>query len=267
MIHPFNHGIWDAAQAAFRPFTMSVKTDNSGISNSDQFTLPLKSTGTYSFTVKWGDGSSNIITSYNQAEITHTYSVAGTYTVQIFGACDHIYFQNVGVSDGLKLLDITQWGDVVIGSMSSSYRHCQNLVGTWTDTPTFSGGTGENISFNNAFSYCYLLTNSTFDSWTMTQIGDCVQMFRNASVLDIEVSSWDVTGTGINLDDFMINTSLSTANYDTMLIAWATQNPTWASGCSLGVGSTTYTTATAGASRTTLAAATSSWTITDGGGI
>ena len=42
------------------PLTLVVKTDTTGTSNSDQFTLPLKSGSTYNFTIDWGDGLSLI---------------------------------------------------------------------------------------------------------------------------------------------------------------------------------------------------------------
>ena len=38
--------------------------------------------------VDWGDGSSDVITSYNQAEKLHTYSIGGEYQVKISGICE-----------------------------------------------------------------------------------------------------------------------------------------------------------------------------------
>ena len=53
-------------------FVSQWKTDNPGVSNNDQITLPLVSGGTYNFLVQWGDGNSDTITVWNQAETTHT---------------------------------------------------------------------------------------------------------------------------------------------------------------------------------------------------
>ena len=36
--------------------------------------LPLVETGNYNFSVNWGDGNTDTITAWNQAEVTHTYS-------------------------------------------------------------------------------------------------------------------------------------------------------------------------------------------------
>jgi len=55
-----------------QPFIMSVKTDNTsaGSTTATQFKLPLPASGTYNFSVDWGDGNSDTITVYNQAQPT-----------------------------------------------------------------------------------------------------------------------------------------------------------------------------------------------------
>ena len=54
-------------------FVFTVQTDNAGVSNSDQFTLPLISSfNGITAEVDWGDGTNDTITSYNQSEVTHT---------------------------------------------------------------------------------------------------------------------------------------------------------------------------------------------------
>ena len=57
-------------------------TTEDGESNSNQIKLPLESSGTYNFVVDWGDGSNDTITSYNQDEVTHTYSQGGIYEIK-----------------------------------------------------------------------------------------------------------------------------------------------------------------------------------------
>ena len=69
------------------PFETIWNTENSvgsaGHSLTKQIKLPLVSTGTYNFTVDWGDGTTNQITVWNAATTTHTYSVAGVKTIKI----------------------------------------------------------------------------------------------------------------------------------------------------------------------------------------
>ena len=46
---------------------------------------PLRSYGSYNFKVYWGDGTSDIITTYNQAETLHQYASTGIYEIRIGG--------------------------------------------------------------------------------------------------------------------------------------------------------------------------------------
>ena len=81
-------------------FVSSWETDS-------QITLPVTSTGTYDMIVDWGDGTADIymINSYDQDEVTHTYSTNGTYTITINGTILGWRFNN---GDKEKLLDISQ---------------------------------------------------------------------------------------------------------------------------------------------------------------
>jgi hypothetical protein len=75
--------------------------------------VPIKTSGewsggTYNFLVNWGDGSVDTITAWNAAAATHTYSVAGTYTIALVGVYSQLQFNNTG--DKLKITDVTQMG-------------------------------------------------------------------------------------------------------------------------------------------------------------
>ena len=61
-------------------FTSTWNTLNMSVGSSadSQVRLPLILGGTYNFTVNWGDGTSNNITSWNQAEATHSYNTTWT---------------------------------------------------------------------------------------------------------------------------------------------------------------------------------------------
>ena len=109
------------------PFSILVKTDNDGTSASNQFTLPLLVlTGlTYDYFVDWGDGE---FTSHNtNANVTHTYATAGTFTIRIYGKFEAIFFNNSG--DKLKLLEVLQWGDYFgkYGNCVGAFYGCTNL--------------------------------------------------------------------------------------------------------------------------------------------
>src|SRR6056300_421076 len=80
----------------------------------NQIKLPLVSDGVYNFNVDWGDGRIDHITSYDQAERTHTYRTPGVYTISITGLIKGFSFQYnddafAGGDDHNKLTSINQW--------------------------------------------------------------------------------------------------------------------------------------------------------------
>jgi surface protein len=165
-------------------FVTTWKTDNAGTSASDQITLPLVSTGTYDFNVDWGDGSDDDITAYNQAEVTHTYASAGTYTVTIAGTIRGFRFGNVG--DKLKLLTIDSYGSLDI-STDQSFYGCANLTSTATDAPTIS-----TTSLARTFRACTNF-NGAIGNWDVSGVTDMTDMILQASSFNQDIRNWDVS--------------------------------------------------------------------------
>ena len=140
------------AMAAVAPLTIVVKTDNVGTSTTKQFTLPLFSGASYNFTVNWGDSTTSAITTSTSP--THTYALAGTYTIQltenVIGGFPRIYFNSAG--DRLKLTQISQWGGGTWSSMGNAFWGCSNLTISATDAGTAL--TGNVADFSSAWSNC-----------------------------------------------------------------------------------------------------------------
>jgi len=162
------------------PFTISVKTDNVGTSNSDQFTIPW--TGTYD--VDWGDGNTD--TSVVNAQ-THTYATAGTYDVSVTAASGKIVFANVG--DKLKLLDIKSWGDTAWTSMLNAFYGCTNLdVLSATDTPDLSVCLSMQAIFRDCTSF-----NTNLNEWDVSNINSMKHAFYNNYAYNQPMDNWDVS--------------------------------------------------------------------------
>jgi surface protein len=161
-----------------RPFRFRVKTDNAGVSTSTQFTLPLEASGTYDFTINWGDASSNNITVWNQAETTHTYSVAGTYNISITGRLVGWTFNNGG--DRLKFLEVNSWGGLRLGNSGGYFFGCQNLVlGAVSDVLNLVGTT----NFNDAFRNCDAIVSiNNLQLWNTSAITIWWSAFRDMSL-------------------------------------------------------------------------------------
>ena len=97
-----NSFIYSSAPPVETEFKMTVDTTQAG-SASDTFVLPLHS-GTTSMTVSWGDGNSDVITAWNQAELTHVYASSGTYQI----SCDGSFagLKQSGSSDKKKIVGL-----------------------------------------------------------------------------------------------------------------------------------------------------------------
>ncbi len=255
---------------------------------SETITLPLVSTGVYDFDVDWGDGSSDTITAYNQAEVTHTYTTAGTYTVSITGTIEGFRFNNGG--DRTKIQTIESYGSLVI-STDASFYGCTNLTSTATDAPKIT-----TTSLSRTFQNCSNF-NGAIGNWDVSGVTAIFNMFRIASSFNQDLSSWDISSvanmsamfrasnamSSTNLgavkdwtitdltiaSDFMLDctNSMSTQDYDALLIAWQGQSPN--TGVSIDFNNAKYTAGGAAeTARTSLTTATPTgfgWTILDGG--
>ena len=285
------------------PFVISVKTDNTGSSANNQFTIPTTGTG-YNYEVKTSDGQ--IITG-NTGNTTITFPSNGTYDVEILGDFPRIYFNNTG--DKAKLLDIKNWGDIVWTSMLKAFRGCSNLtVLTATDvlicpidlTSMFNGCSNLNTDLTNfntssvtSIGQMFAFTNNfngDITTWDTSNVTSSYYAFRSANAFNQNIGGWntssivnmgdmfggsikafnqDISGWDVNqvtqFARFMQGVTLSTANYDALLIAWDAQGAMSYSG-TVPFGNSQYTLGGAAeAARTSLI---SKWgAITDGGGV
>jgi len=261
-------------------FIFSVKTDNAGTSADNQFELPLYSSGAISMDVDWGDGTTDTITSYNQAEKLHTYASSGTYTIQITNEVRGWKFTNWWDKD--KMLDISNWGEFNFTN-DRAFMSCSNMTCSATDVPTvstssmsaaFYGCTNFNgdisgfdmsgVTTINIMLYNCTNFNGDIGGWNTSLITDFSYALFGGASFDQDISSWDINQ-ATNLSFFLYNGTLSTANYDALLIGWESQAPT--SGLTPNFGSSTYTLGGQAAIARASLISTYGWTITDGGGI
>ena len=106
---------WDTTQAGSANDTIDL--DSAG---------PFVVGGTYNCKVHWGDGTSDIITAYNQAEVTGQYANTGTYEIRIGGEISGWKFNNGGDDD--KIINISNWGPLVFDALQNyAFYGCSNL--------------------------------------------------------------------------------------------------------------------------------------------
>jgi len=200
-------------------FNFVVKTDNTstGSSTVTQFKLPLISTGTYNFTVYWGDGTSNTITTWNQAQTTHTYATAGTYNISITGTITGFCFNNAG--DKLKILSVGWWGPLRPSNNSGTFFGCTNLtLDNVKDVLNLTGMT----ALNNFFYACSSLVKvNRIGEWNTSNITSLNRMFENCYNFNDNVGGWntsnviDMQNVFANARNFNNGGSPDIGNWDT----------------------------------------------------
>jgi len=169
---------WDTTQAGSANDTIDL--DSAG---------PFVVGGTYNCKVHWGDGTSDIITAFNQAELTHQYSSTGIYEIRIGGGITGWSFDNAG--DKAKIINTSSWGPLVINNNKA-----------------FNGVSNMSLTSRNP-----LTINTTSLS----------QMFSNATNLgsDGDQSYWN-TSSVTSLQNFL----QQTPSFNQPLVGWDTSNVT-----------------------------------------
>jgi surface protein len=196
-----------------------VNTTNLGVSDAQSFALPLVATGTYNFTVAWGDGSSSAITAYNQPEIVHTYATGGTYTLEVTGTLTGWVFDGGG--DRRKLLEVSAWGDVVLGTTEGGYfGGCENLeITAATGSPLRPTTTNLAECFFN----CLALTGATSNigAWDVSAVTDMSFMFRGCANFNVNLSVWD-TSSVVAMSSMFVNCTVFNNGGGVSPLTWTT---------------------------------------------
>jgi surface protein len=257
------------------PFLFSI---NTALGAGWSFTLPLVSWGTYNFVVNWGDGSSSTITAWNQAAKTHVYSGHGTYDITISGTIT--CWEAGSLPSARKVTNIKSWGPL----KRCYFAGCYNMVVTATDILDLT----DRYDLHNLFWGCSSITTvPSVISWDTSAIthfggmfngctsfnqdlsgldtsvaGQIWSMFEGATSFNQDLSAWDVTNVttaGAMFD----GVTLSTANYDALLIGWAAQSVQ--DGVDFSGGNSKYTAGGAAEAARTHLVTVHGWWITDGG--
>ena len=146
----------------------------------ESITIPTTGGG-YNYTVHWGDGTSE---SGKTGNATHTYALAGDYTVSIGGVFPRIYFNYRGHKTNIR--EVTQWGDIAWTSMAGAFSGANNLTVTATDVPDLSGVTSMFAMFANASSF-----NGDIGGWNTEQVTDMRWMFLRATAFNQDIGNWN----------------------------------------------------------------------------
>ena len=188
-------------------FTMKIDTTKAG-SAVDTFILPLDGSSTYNFTVDWGDDVIEEVTTNTSK--THQYSASGIYNIKITGVFPHIHFNGTG--DQLKLLDVSNWGNIAWETMDKAFKGCANATFTARDTPDFRLVTNMDSMFMDCASF-----NQTIATFNTSNVVFMYQMFRGCTIFNQSVARLN-TSKVITMGNMFILAEAfnqSVANFDT----------------------------------------------------
>jgi len=214
----------------FFEYTINTNNTGTGSSTSTQYGLPTRLSGTYDFVVDWGDGNTNTITTYNDANGLHTYGSAGTYTIKIKGVFSGINTTidtsgwNFGRIDTLKILDIKSYGPLIIQD-SLAFKNCTNLTSSATDnlqfnttdaTSTFQdtnfNGVVDNWDVSNITNFSDFFHGSQFNqdcnNWNISKATTLTSMFEDCP-FNKSLSKWDLSSVTTTSSMFGGNTAFN----------------------------------------------------------
>ena len=192
-------------------FVIQVDTTQAG-SASDTIILPLKSGGTYSGTIDWGDSSTSALSYANRQ---HTYAAGGTYTITISGdSLAGWAFENAG--DKLKITEISNWGLFEFTDIRT-FQGCTNMDITATDVPTIS-----TTNFTSNFFNCDGITTvQDWSSWDMSGVTNLSQCFKDNSAFNGSLGNW-VHAATTRVDKMFNNATSFNGNLNTWDVSGVT---------------------------------------------
>lgn len=208
--------VFEVYTLKMRPFKTRWRTDNDGETEDNQIRLPLNHGYDYDFVVEWGDGTSSHITSWNQDEITHTYTEPGIYDVSIRGKLPSFAFnQHPDIPDSLKanggdaqkLISIRQWGDIEWKSLNGMLSGISSevILDDVSDTPDLSNI--EDISyFLSSINYSSPVGLDLSD-WDFSGVSNFSYIIAGSNNITlIDLNKWD-TSSMESMEGFFMNAS------------------------------------------------------------
>ncbi|WP_108422948.1 BspA family leucine-rich repeat surface protein [Flagellimonas amoyensis] len=208
------------------------KTD----ADNEEIVIGTNNSFTYDYTIQWGDGTSEQITS--NTPVSHIYATAGNHTVVIKGTFPSIQYIN-GVTTPSKLLSIEQWGTIAWKLLNRAFAYCTNMTYNATDTPdlsqvtnigymfyktdAFNGPIGDwdtshvtNMSnmFNEATAF-----NQNIGDWDTSHVTNMFNMFNKATAFDQNIGGWDISSV-TNMAGMFDNCGMSVSKFRDTLVGW-----------------------------------------------
>jgi surface protein len=171
------------------PPTSPLQLKYTALSSSLTITLPLS--GTVNVAVNWGDTKYNAYTT--SGEKTHTYSTAGTYTVEIDGTLTQFGLGASTYPYVSRLTEVVSFGEIGLTSLSGAFNGATNLLYVPASLPIKSSITDLSYTFKGAI----ILGGSTEDDkdynitkWNVVSVSNMAYLFSGCLSFNQDVSKW-----------------------------------------------------------------------------
>jgi surface protein len=173
------------SEAAPGQFITIWNTSNSGVSGSNQITIP----GSGTYTVEWEElyNPSNFGDTVVSGVATIDFPSGGTYMVSIDNGLTEFSFNNGG--DKEKLISLEQWGSNSWNNLAGAFYGCSNLIYNAYDTPSLPWSADLSYMFAGCTNF-----NGDIGSWNMSSASNLSHMFYGATSFNQSLSGWDVSG-------------------------------------------------------------------------
>ncbi|OUV30881.1 MAG: hypothetical protein CBC48_10105 [bacterium TMED88] len=152
--------------------------------NNQSITLPYVSSGTYSGTIDWGDGT---VVANTYANRSHTYINNGDYNVVIDGECSKWNFATTNTSAS-KIIEVLGWG--TYSFEESVFNNCGNFIGGPVCRDIINLSPNANLSFSSCGS---LTTIQNIEFWDVSNLTRTQAMFMNCIQFTGDLSNWDIS--------------------------------------------------------------------------
>ena len=225
-------------------FIIEVKTDNTGVSANNAFTIPTRAGEyTYNYNVDCDSDGTNEAEGI-EGDYTCKYDRPGTYTISIKDNTGEglgfpaIYFaRHRETKDNAKLMKIKQWGTGKWQSMYGSFAWCTNMDSNATDTPdltfvtnmigmfccsqNYKGGTTShwdvsNVIYMDEVFAGVILFNKPIGNWDVSNVTSMNRMFIQAKNFNQPLNNWNISNitTMHRMFDGATNFNQSLNNWD-----------------------------------------------------
>jgi len=175
---------------AQEPFITTWETTSAD----ESITIPTNGVGVsdYDFAIDWGDGTTETY-SGNDPDPSHTYSSAGSYSVEITETFPRI-FLNAGFNEdgdeenAKKLMSIDHWGSIEWETMFAAFSGAANMTYNTSDKPNLTKVSSMREMFKDAEKF-----NGDIGGWDVSNVENMLQMFASAGSFNRDIGDWDVS--------------------------------------------------------------------------